>query len=149
MDIRILLPAHNEAILAYAKSRLMARDGEGMEAEMKSWTARWRQEALDHYVKQGWSFGRFDGEGQLNGFLLAQPYLFHRGLTQTLWIEHLEADSPEIAQQLLTTAYAWARDKHFQCVLIEDSTANRQAATAFSTRLHPAEAVLELRSARF
>lgn len=120
-----------------------------MEAEMHSWSARWRQEALDHYVKQGWSFGRFTNDGQLAGFLLAQPYLFHRGLTQTLWIEHLEADTPEIARQLLETAFAWARDKHFQCVLIEDSTANREAAASFSTRTHPVEAVLELRSARF
>lgn len=120
-EIRILLPTDKDALTTYAKGRLAARVSEPMEREMLSWNARWRGEALDHYLPQGWSFGFFGSDGETQGFILGQPFVFFRGHTQTLWIEHLEFDSPQIAAQLLDTAHRWARDKHLQCVLVENS----------------------------
>jgi len=52
---------------------------------------------------------------------LGQPFLFFRGKTQTLWIEHLEFTSLSVGRELLDTAYRWARDKHLQCVIVENS----------------------------
>src|SRR5262249_13956823 len=118
MEMRILLPEHKEAIMDFAKRRLAAREQDPMEREMKSWSARWRSESLDDYLKLGWSYGAFEGE-ELKGFVLGQPFLFHRGLTQTLWLEHLEAEDDTTANALLDIAARWARDKHFQCVLME------------------------------
>lgn len=116
--------------MEFAKQRLAARETDPMEREMKSWSARWRGEALDHYLKLGWSYGAFEN-GQLRGFVLGQPFLFHRGLTQTLWLEHLEAENSEIENFLLDCASKWARDKHFQCVLMEEGAAGfREIKTA-------------------
>lgn len=164
-ELKILQPEHKDAILTFARGRLtrsshIAEDAtpeDPMEIEMKSWSARWRAEALDHYLRLGWSFGSFEipagavakAEPWLNGFLLAQPYLFHRGLTQTLWIESLECERPDIAKDLLDTVYRWARDKHFQCVLIESGPAIDEILTQWAPRVHATDPVLELRSARF
>jgi hypothetical protein len=120
-DVRILLPSDRDAVMAFAKERLARAVSEPMEREMQSWNARWRAESLDHYLPQGWSFAAFTGEGAMLGFLLAQPFLFYRGLTQTLWVEHLEFTAPDVGRRLLETAYSWARDKHLQCVLVENS----------------------------
>lgn len=90
-----------------------------MEHEMSSWTAPWRQEALNHYLPQGWSFGAFEG-GELKAYVLGQPFLFYRGLTQTLWIEHVSYSEAKSALAVLDVAHRWARDKHLQCVLLEN-----------------------------
>jgi len=121
MDLVILLPEHKEIILEFCKRRLAERERDPMEREIKSWSARWRAEALEHYLKLGWSYGAFV-QGQLKGIVLGQPFVFHRGLTQTLWLEHLEGESEEIKAALLDCASRWARDKHFQCVLMETET---------------------------
>jgi hypothetical protein len=115
-DLRILQLSDREAVMDFAKHQLAFRISDPMEREMQSWSARWRGEALDHYLPQGWSFGAFK-DGKLQGFILAQPVLFYRGLTQTLWVEHVESELPEVAAQLLDCAQRWARDKHFQCVV--------------------------------
>lgn len=146
-EIRILLPAHKDDLLAFAKTQIEEPDE--MEREMHAWTARWRGEALDHYLPQGWSFGAFDGGEKIQGFLLAQPYLFHRGLTQTLWVEQFNFANLNVAHALLDTAYRWARDKHFQCVLIEERP-EIQSLLRDWRQAHPVEQTLvELRSARF
>lgn len=116
----------------FAKRQLASRVGDPMEREMQSWSARWRGEALDHYLPHGWSFGAFK-DSQLCGFIMGQPFLFCRGLTQTLWIEHVECASPEIEARLLDIAYRWARDKHLQCLLREG----------------PDGRLIEIKSARF
>ena|SRR5665213_1611956 len=118
LDLRILLPAHKDALMEFAKRQLSARVKDPMDSEMQSWSARWRGEALDHYLPQGWSFGAYRGE-ELCGFLLAQPILFFRGLTQTLWIELVESESDAVRTQLIDCAQRWARDKHLQCALYE------------------------------
>jgi hypothetical protein len=117
LQVRILMPSDKEALMDFAKGQLAARIEDPMEREMQSWSARWRGEALDHYLALGWSFGAFV-EAKLCGFSLGQPLLFFRGLTQTLWVEHLEGDE-KTKDALLECTFRWARDKHFQCVLRE------------------------------
>lgn len=147
-DIRILLDSDKEEVLNFAKERLAEQTGNPIESELAAWTARWRGEALDHYLKLGWSFGVFE-DGLLQGFVLAQPYLFHRGLTQTLWVEWLDAENSEIAHKLLETVHQWARDKHFQCVLLEPTDLIQSVLKGWAKPPYPAEPQLELRSARF
>lgn len=118
LTVRILLPQDLDAILAYAKAHHLAKGGDEIELELNSWTARWRQESLTHYLGLGWSFGVFQ-ENQCRGIILAQPLLFYRGLTQTLWVEELLSETSDAAHLLLETVSKWARDKHFQCVLME------------------------------
>jgi hypothetical protein len=117
-ELRILLPTDKDQLMTFGKSRLALLVADPMEREMQSWSARWRAEALDHYLPLGWSFGCFKN-GEMRGYLLGQPLLFFRGQTQTLWIEHLECAEPELEPVLLDCAYRWARDKHLQCVVRE------------------------------
>jgi hypothetical protein len=119
-ELRVLLPSDREALHAFARANLAKAVRDPMEAEMQSWTARWRLEALDHYLKLGWSYGCFDIEGRVRGFLLAQPFVFQGGHTQTLWVEHVEAADNETAAALIDCAVHWAKDKSFQRVLFDD-----------------------------
>ncbi len=120
LSVRILLPNDKESILQFERTLLASQEADPMSAELASWTARWRPEALDHYLPQGWSFATFSRD-ELVGYILAQPFLFQRGHTQTLWVEHLAYTSQSAASLLVDTVHRWARDKHFQCVLIEHS----------------------------
>lgn len=119
-DLRILLAADKDDVLNFANAQLAENVSDKMEREMQSWDARWRPEALEHYLPLGWSFGAFR-EHQLHGFVLGQPLVFFRGLTQTLWIEHIAAQDLDTAARLLDCAVRWARDKHFQSVCAEDT----------------------------
>lgn len=91
-----------------------------MEKQMKSWHARWRKESLEHYLPLGWSFGIWDDDkkSQLLGYVLCQPILFFRGLTQTLWVEHLSANDLATRNMLGEIVYRWARDKHLQQIIL-------------------------------
>lgn len=131
-----------------AKQRLSERTSDPLECEMQSWSARWRGEALDHYLSQGWSYGALK-QHALQGYLLAQPLLFFRGLTQTLWVEHLESYTPEVSYHLLDSAYRWARDKHFQCLLIEATEAISTIVKDWKHAQVTGEPLIEIRSARF
>lgn len=106
-----------EDILTFEMARL---PGEGIEKEMESWHALWRREALEHYAPLGWSFVS-RAQGQLQGYVLAQPILFFKGWTQSLWVEHISATSQELETYLFEVAYRWARDKHFQKVYFHES----------------------------
>lgn len=117
-DLRILQPAHKDAVLAFATRMLATRIEDPADRQIAGWNARWRPEALDHYLALGWSFGSFRGE-ELTGFILGQPFLFFRGLTQTLWLESVEAVDHATRELLIDCAQKWARDKHMQCALIE------------------------------
>lgn len=125
LELRLLLPADSESVMAFSRKQLETEVHDNMEREMQSWNARWRGEALQHYLALGWSFGCFGSEPtqatQLKGYVLAQPLLFFRGLTQTLWVEYLTFDNaePEVGHALLDCVHRWARDKHLQCVLAE------------------------------
>lgn len=111
-EVKILAPQDLEAILAFEKSKLV---GEDFDREMASWHARWRKEALEHYLPLGWSFCKREN-GELTAYILCQPLLFFEGWTQSLWIEHVSASRSEDAQEMIDIAYRWARDKHLQKV---------------------------------
>lgn len=104
-------------ILEFEKSRL---PGEGIEKEMQTWHAVWRQEALEHYARLGWSF-IFRTNGKVEGYVLTQPILFFKGWTQALWVEHISATTEELTAALFDIAYRWARDKHFQKVYFSEN----------------------------
>lgn len=148
LQIRILLASDAEKIMAFARAELERSSEDSMDVELKSWTARWRGESLNYYLPQGWSFGAFQGE-KLCGFLLGQPLLFYRGLTQTLWIEELIFNSPDVAGVLLETAYKWARDKHLQCVLLEGNSKRSEIVGEWKYAHELDEPMIEIRSSRF
>lgn len=148
LEIRILLPADQDLVAAFARARLEQSASDQMEVEMHSWVARWRPESLAYYLPQGWSFGAFQS-GKMVGFILGQPLIFFRGLTQTLWIEELIFTKSEIGLELLETAYKWSKDKHLQCVLVESSAARTQLVQGWKNAHHHEEPMIELRSSRF
>lgn len=122
LETKVLRPDDMDLILAFERKRLIERFPDETERELESWNANWRQEALEHYLPLGWSFGVWSGE-TLNGYFLAQPFLFFRGMTQTLWVEHLSFENQEICRQLLDLVYRCAREKHLQKVLIHQPDA--------------------------
>jgi hypothetical protein len=124
-----MTPAHQvlslgdiENISAFANERLALAYPNEHDRIFASWEAKWRKEALEHYLKLGWSFiARDETTKRTKGFFLGQPLLFFRGQTQTLWIEHIEADSDETAAVLIEIAVKIAREKHLQRVIFSES----------------------------
>ncbi len=111
-EVKILAPQDLESILTFERSR---QTGAEFEREMAAWHARWRKEALEHYLPLGWSFCKREN-GDLTAYILCQPLLFFEGWTQSLWIEHVSARKAADAQEMIDIAYRWARDKHLQKV---------------------------------
>lgn len=148
LEVRILLLADQDAVTSFEKTKAEATQFDAMEREMQSWSARWRSEALAHYLPQGWSFGAFRA-GKLEAYVLAQPFIFFRGLTQTLWIEHVGFASPEAALQVLDVAHRWARDKHLQCVLLEDDPALKTVIQNWPAARPRSLDFIEAKSARY
>lgn len=128
---RVATPAELEDILAFAEEQLKGAEPDETLRMFQSWHARWRREALEHYLALGWSFlanwrdPSKDGSRRLPiaGFFLAQPLLFVRGMTQSLWIEFLAADSEAARTGLIDVAVRMGRDKHLQRVLFSDAAA--------------------------
>ena len=127
--LEILTSEDQTRISEFANRRLAAAIGDETERTFASWKAAWRPEALEHYLKLGWSFGVFNrAEGdQLNGkrmtlagFSLVQPILFYRGQTQTLWAEYFDAETQTAQNSLVDFTIKMARDKHLQRVLIQN-----------------------------
>lgn len=116
-EFKVMTPEDIDSILAFEMDRL---PGEGIEKEMKAWHAVWRREALEHYAPLGWSF-ICRSQDQVQGYVLAQPILFFKGWTQSLWVEHISAKGAELETQLFEIIYRWARDKHFQKVYFHES----------------------------
>jgi hypothetical protein len=119
VDLIVLKASDQDAILNFERERSSLSHSDPMEFELSSWKARWRPEQLTHYLPMGWSFGAWDKD-RLLGYILTQPLLFFRGLTQTLWVEHLSYAEPSVGEALVEAAYKWARDKHFQTVLFSN-----------------------------
>lgn len=121
---RILQLQDLEEILDFENKKLQEQIPDEMERTLQSWNARWRQEALEHYLKLGWSFiardkdkaSSFSDEGLLVGYFIAQPLLFLDGQTQSLWVEHLQYASLQARDELSELAYKLSREKHFQKV---------------------------------
>lgn len=112
-------------IFDYESKKLQELIADESERALASWHARWRKEALEHYLPLGWSFlardrdisSSFSSEGQLVGYFLAQPFLFMEGHTQCLWLEHLSYSSLQARDELCDLAYRLSREKHFQRVM--------------------------------
>ena len=110
-----------EHIIDYENAELQKTVEDDMEREMASWHAPWRKEALEHYLPLGWSFGIWETPNEnpiLHGYFLAQPQLFVRSLTQSLWLEHLSFNTEDVGKQLVDIAYRFSREKHLQALLI-------------------------------
>ena len=127
--VEILSPSDVERILEFATRRLTAQISDETERTFAAWRAAWRPEALDHYMKLGWSFGVFQRQAddqldgrrmQLAGFAMVQPFLFFRGQTQTLWAEYLDSTTDEALHLLVDFTIRMARDKHIQRVLFQN-----------------------------
>ena len=118
---KVLVLNDSDLIQNFERSLIESTSGDPIEAEMLTWNASWREESLKHYLPLGWSFGAWVKQ-ELVGYFLAQPLVFSRGLTQTLWVERLQAITPEITSELVEIAYKLSREKHLQKVLFyEDS----------------------------
>lgn len=113
-EFQILSASDLAEVIAFSRARANKED------LFVEWSAAWRQESLEHYLKIGWSMGRRDATtGRLTGYILAQPILFLRRQTQTVWIEYVEAESPAIMSELVDTVIRIAREKHMQRVLMD------------------------------
>ena len=148
LETRILLIDDADAILAFESGQLAKTMSDPMEREMASWSARYRKEALEHYLPKGWSFGTFLN-GQLVGYILAQPLLFVRGLTQTVWIENISTTHPGLAKTLIEVVHKWARDKHLQCLLMELTSQTEFVLTQWPQSHKVDGGLIELKSARY
>lgn len=130
MEMIVLRSDDQDAILEFENRLLNQADElDFMEKQMKSWHARWRKESLEHYLPLGWSFAIWSDnhKSDLLGYVLCQPLLFFRGLTQTLWVEHLSAGSMDVRKQLGEIVYRWARDKHLQQLVLPEDLADTVA----------------------
>ena len=117
---RVLVQAELDAVQEFERKMIESLGIPEQEAQIMSWSAPWRQESLEHYAKSGWSFGAWRGE-KLAGYFLAQPFVFFRGLTQTLWVEHVSAADSDLEAQLIDLARRYGRDKHLQSVLFNEN----------------------------
>lgn len=109
-----ILSAHELGdVFEFSKLRADASD------PFVEWSAPWRRESLEHYLKIGWSMSCRDRKsGRLLGYILAQPFLFVRRQTQTVWIEHVDGENGAILNELVDTVIRVSREKHMQRVLI-------------------------------
>lgn len=114
---KILQVADIDDILEYENKKLEESIPDEMARTLSSWNARWRKEALEHYIPMGWSFVARDELHKIIGYFIAQPFLFFDGQTQTLWVEYLQHSSIQVRDQLCDIAFKLAREKHLQKVL--------------------------------
>ncbi len=114
-----------ERIYTFANDQLASQATDATAFIFESWTAPWRKESLDHYLKCGWSFIATSLSGEVSGFFLAQPLLFLSRQTQSLWVEMLIGENEEVTQFLTEIVIKTAREKHFQRVLFADFSQNR------------------------
>ncbi len=120
---RIAQSADLENIYSFAFLSLQKETPDEMECMMKVWSSRFRKEALEHYLKFGWSFVAENQESEtIQGFFLAQPILFLEGQTQSLWVELVQAENKQIETELVEIAYKLSKDKHLQRVIFSEET---------------------------
>lgn len=115
--IQILDSADVDSIRKLEIKKLEASVPDEMEREMLSWNAPWREESLQHYLATGWSVGLFSEQGELKAYFLAQPFLFFKGLTQVLWVEHFSYNTESEFEVLKDTVTRYSREKHLQSVM--------------------------------
>ncbi len=144
-ELIVLQPIHKDLLLQF--ERIQLGENPSFEVEMKSWDARWRPEALDHYLSLGWSFALLK-DGKVSSYILAQPFVFFRGLTQTLWIEWIGAESQSNASQIIDVAYRWARDKHFQTLVLDENQSFSKYAYDSSFPFEKKDGLLSLKTSK-
>ena len=124
LDFRVLSTLETEDAIRFADARLRSAIADDSERMLAGWAVPWRRESLAHYLPLGWSFAARAGEGaergRIEGFFLGQLFLFMRGQTQTLWIEHLESGPGEVTAALVELAVRTAREKHLQRTIFVD-----------------------------
>lgn len=136
---QVLSPSDLETVYEFASKRLVVEIPDSTERQFASWTAKWRRESLEHYLKLGWSFIVREGShtGPTRGFFLGQPLLFFRGQTQSLWVEHLDGETPEAIASLVDVAVRVGREKHLQRVLFAEADKHKDYLKAWNpTFLH-------------
>lgn len=126
INYRIAEAADLDTIYAFAEDKLRLKFPDQMELMMAVWESRFRKEALEHYLKLGWSFLAYDLNNQVHGFFLGQPLLFFQGRTQTLWVEYILANSTKIQSDLADIAIKLSRDKHLQEVVFPEEVRDLQ-----------------------
>jgi hypothetical protein len=132
------LDSKNE-ILEFENNRLKELYPSEIEQSLARWNSPWREESLDHYLKQGWSFiardrnspSPYSDRGLIIGYFLAQPLLFLDGQTQSLWIEHVSASNQATRDSLCEFAYRLSREKHFQKVYFPKQASLLHSETPF------------------
>ncbi|MBC7457162.1 MAG: hypothetical protein H7235_02705 [Bdellovibrionaceae bacterium] len=118
VEYRIAQSDDLDTIYQFAESRLKVEIPDDMERMIKIWSSLFRKESLEHYLKLGWSFIAENESKNCVGYFLGQPLLFFEGHTQTLWVEDVQAQTPEISADLIEISYKLSRDKHFQKVIL-------------------------------
>lgn len=116
VDLRVLSLGDQSEVYDFAQKQDEFRGGD----LFSGWTAPWRKESLEHYLKTGWCLGAFEREGSLRGFVLAQPVLFWRRQTQAVWVEYLDAGAESVAFELAEAIVRIGRDKHMQRVIFAE-----------------------------
>jgi len=126
LSFRVAMPTDLEKVLEFARRRNDQRFSDPNQRRFAEWGAKWRTESLQHYLATGWCFLASRGaankpESELAGFYLAQPFLFFRSQTQTLWVEELLGSDTDVCCALAEVAVRVAREKHMQRVLFSES----------------------------
>jgi len=121
INYRIAQIADVPQVYQFAEDKLRLEIPDDMELMMAVWNSRFRKEALEHYLKMGWSFIAYDENEKIHGFFLGQPFLFFQGHTQTLWVEMITAADFKIEAELAEIAIKLSRDKHLQKVVLPKS----------------------------
>ncbi len=129
ISFRVLTLEQRDLILDFERTKLKKLELSEIELSMLEWNSGWRVESLEHYLKTGWCFGVWasrdqnpEVEEKFSGYFLAQPLLFVKGQTQSLWIEHISSDDHELHEQLVQLAIRYGKDKHLQKVIFSDSS---------------------------
>lgn len=121
LKLQVIQPTEIDEILNFENKKLQQLVPDEMERSIQSWNARWRKEALEHYLSLGWSFSARDQDDELVGYFIAQAFLFLDGQTQSLWVEHLQFNSLPVRDALCELAYKLGREKHLQKVYFPDT----------------------------
>ena len=125
-----------------------SQDKDKERCQLLSWEAPWRKESLEYYFSLGWSFLLRSSSSsdsspsslsdsslssssskhqpkqkqKLVGYYLAQPLLFYRSRTQSLWVEYMQFKDSSVQKALCQLAIQSAKDKHLQEVLFYRAT---------------------------
>lgn len=124
MEIRVLDVSEIQEVSDFEKERLEKSIADETDRMFQSWHAPWRLESLEFYLPKGWCFA-IRNQNVLKAYFLAQPLLFLRGLTQTLWIEHMAFSNVDTGRMLVELALKNAREKHLQVALFQVHSDNR------------------------